>query len=216
VAIWGDNTFGQTNVAPGLSNIIQIAANAFYSVGLKSDGTVVLWGSGPAVPAGLSNVVQVAAGDQGCLALKKDGAVTKWGDMYLPAGLTNIVVLAAGEHNLALRADGTITEWAWYGQEMPPAGLTNVVTLSAQGNNSLALSFELRHIFLSVTNQTPMIQFRTFPVWRYVLEYSSGIAPAGCTNLSGEPVQGDGNNALLTDPSAPNHGARFYRIERVQ
>ncbi len=60
----------------------------------------------------------------------------------LPAGLSNIVAIAAGGlHNLALRADGTISGWGdnSKGQINVPPGLTNAVAIAAGDYHSLAL-----------------------------------------------------------------------------
>jgi len=44
VVAWGNNDSGQTDVPPGLSNVIQIAAGEFHTVALKNDGTLAAWG----------------------------------------------------------------------------------------------------------------------------------------------------------------------------
>src|SRR6266404_4354281 len=44
VVSWGDNFCGQTNVPPGLTNVVAIAAGARHCVALEEDGTVVAWG----------------------------------------------------------------------------------------------------------------------------------------------------------------------------
>src|SRR5665213_3383795 len=41
---WGDNTFGQTNVPPGLSNIVAVAGGRSNSLALLNNGTVTNWG----------------------------------------------------------------------------------------------------------------------------------------------------------------------------
>lgn len=96
---WGFNKVGQAtgvpttnspNISAGqviiggqiLSNVVSIAANRGYSMALKSDGMVVMWGRRmvndlyPAtVPTGLSNVVAIAAGQDFCLAITTNKAV---------------------------------------------------------------------------------------------------------------------------------------------
>ena len=44
VVVWGNNTYGQTNVPPGLSNVVAIAAGFYHCLALRNDGTVVAWG----------------------------------------------------------------------------------------------------------------------------------------------------------------------------
>src|SRR5438477_11824818 len=45
VAAWGSNAYGQTNVPPGLTNVVAVAAGPYHSLALKAEGTVVAWGS---------------------------------------------------------------------------------------------------------------------------------------------------------------------------
>jgi alpha-tubulin suppressor-like RCC1 family protein len=106
---WGDNIAGQlgdgSNVARlnpvqaklaggvPLGGITAVAASGYYSVALKSDGSVWAWGNN-------------AYGQLG------DGTIT---DRYRPvpvSGLLNVTAIAGGVgHTVALRADGTA--WAW-------------------------------------------------------------------------------------------------------
>jgi hypothetical protein len=66
VVAWGDDSTGQTNVPPGLSNVVAIAAGGFHSMALKSDGNVLAWGDNSTnqttIPPGVSNVVAISAG----------------------------------------------------------------------------------------------------------------------------------------------------------
>ena len=74
---------GATNVPPGLSNVVAVSGGNYFSVALKSDGTVTAWGLGTSgqtnVPAGLTNVVAISAGGNHTLALRADGTVAAWG-----------------------------------------------------------------------------------------------------------------------------------------
>src|ERR1043165_9318678 len=60
---WGG---GQIPTPSGLNDIVAISASVDHVLALRSDGTVVSWGSDPDgqcdVPAGLTNVTNVAAG----------------------------------------------------------------------------------------------------------------------------------------------------------
>jgi len=148
---WGDGSLGQTNVPPGLTNVIGISSGAYHGLALKSDGTVAAWGNDAFnqtnVPSGLANVVEVAGGVQHSLALETNGTVAAWGDnsygqTNVPAGLTNVVAIAAGGyHSLALKTDGSVTAWGYnnYGQTNVPAGLSNAVAVAAGRYHSLAL-----------------------------------------------------------------------------
>jgi hypothetical protein len=149
VVAWGNNDQGQTNVPPGLKDVVQVAGNSYHSLALRADGTVVAWGyntNGQAdVPPGLSDVVQVSAGHEYSLALKADGTVVAWGlgsQTAVPTGLTDVVQVAAGVyHSLALKADGTLVAWGSNGdgQTSVPAGLVDVVQVAAGYVHSLAL-----------------------------------------------------------------------------
>jgi alpha-tubulin suppressor-like RCC1 family protein len=106
--VWGCgfNKYGQVGIGSGekiiytptlvssLSNIIAISASSYYSLALKSDGTVWAWGmneSGqlgngtfarqnePVQVLGLSDIIQIDAGKDHAMALKKDGTVWTWG-----------------------------------------------------------------------------------------------------------------------------------------
>jgi hypothetical protein len=62
--------------------------------------------------------------------------------MGMSTDLTNVTAISAGtQHNLALKADGTVVAWGWndVGQTNVPAGLSNVVAIAAGGMHSLAL-----------------------------------------------------------------------------
>jgi alpha-tubulin suppressor-like RCC1 family protein len=84
-----------------LTNVIAIAAGGVHSLALRSDGTVVAWGSdvfgqlgnGAAVGANQHMpVVVVGVGDQGLLT-------------------TATAIAAGANHSLALRSDGSVVAW---------------------------------------------------------------------------------------------------------
>ena len=89
-----------------------------HTAALKSDGTVVAWGSSDqgqtTVPAALSEVVAIAAGVYHTAALKSDGTVVAWGSngsgqTTVPVGLSEVVAIAAGnDHTVALKSDGLV------------------------------------------------------------------------------------------------------------
>jgi hypothetical protein len=116
-----------------------IAAGEYYSLALKTDGTVAAWGNAPSVPSGLNNVKAIAAGYISSLALKTDGTVVGWGDNTFgetntPAGLSNVVAISSGYgYSLALKADGTLAGWGEnnFTPTTIPSGLSNVVAIAA-------------------------------------------------------------------------------------
>ena len=151
VIAWGDNTYNQTNIPAGLTNVVQLSSWGAHSLALKTNGAVVAWGwnayGQTNVPASIYNVAQVAAGVSFSAALRTNGSIIAWGDNSLgqtniPAGLTNAVQIAAGsDHALALRSDGSVTGWGWnaYGQTTIPDDVTNVVQIAAGYLHSVAL-----------------------------------------------------------------------------
>ena len=150
-AVWGDNTHGQSRLVPSATNLIAVAAGAWFSVGLRADGTVTAWGDdfdGQCdVPAGLQDAVAIAAGGYHSLAIRAKGTVVAWGaddsgQTTVPAGLTKVIGIAAGTwHNVALRANGTVAAWGdnSFDQTNVPIGLSNVVGVAVGGNHNLVL-----------------------------------------------------------------------------
>ncbi len=153
VAVWGTSfaVSGATPpmwLPPGISNIVAVAANAEYSLGLRENGTIIGWAqsSNPAtnVPPGLGGVVAIAAGISHAVALRSNGTVVAWGSgtqTNVPPGLSNIVAVAAGNlHSTALRSDGTVVAWGFnnFSQTNVPAGLIGVRSIDVGLNQTLA------------------------------------------------------------------------------
>ena len=144
--------FDQNGIPSGATNIIQIAQGSTHTLGLRSDGTVIGWGTdgsgGLSIPASATNVVSIAAGVWHSLALRADGTVLAWGsnihgEGMVPDGLSNVVAIACGTfHNLAARADGTVLAWGdnFFGACNVPPGLRNVVQLTGDAFGSGALT----------------------------------------------------------------------------
>jgi alpha-tubulin suppressor-like RCC1 family protein len=122
---WGLNAYDEST-PPSDNDFVSISAGAFHSLGLKTNGTVVGWGSNfneshynseqATPPPGLGNVVEISAGKYHSLALKSDGTIVAWGDnsggqvSNAPAG-GNFRAIAAGAcHNLAMK---TYSIYGW-------------------------------------------------------------------------------------------------------
>jgi len=156
VWVWGSNNFGQLGndtsgsiysdtaiLVSGLSNIIDIDAAGHYSMALRNDGIVWVWGrnsSGqlgdstttqrttPVQVYGLYNITAISAS----MALRNDSTVWTWGNSSVGlgdvdttkfstipvqvSGLSNVIAISG--YYMALLNDSTI--WAWgsnnYGQ----------------------------------------------------------------------------------------------------
>ena len=145
VSTWGRNNAGQlgngtitTGYAGrstptrvnGLSGVTTIAAGSAHTVALRSDGSVMAWGSNdggrlgdgttidrltPVPVSGLTGVIAIAAGNTHTLAMKSDGTVWAWGSNY---------AFQLG--------DGTSTE-----RVLPVqiTGLTGIVAISASSHS---------------------------------------------------------------------------------
>ncbi len=104
---WGSNSYGQLGdgtrdfsysvpvQVKNLDNVVDIKASYYYSLALRSDGTVWAWGlndygqlgdgtttsqSIPVQVLNLSNATYISAGQNHSLAIKNDGTVWAWGN----------------------------------------------------------------------------------------------------------------------------------------
>ena len=217
VQVWSpySSSYVPTNVPPGLTNAVAIAAGSYHVLVLKRDGTVATWaGSGlypPSVtnvPSSVNNVVAIAASSYGgansSMALKANGTVVVWGDNYngitnVPVTATNVVAIAdGGDHCLALKSDGTMIGWGLntYGQATSPSGLSNVVAVAAGNLYSMALRND-----------------GTVVAWGYNANGQTNV-PSGLSNVIAISVNTVGNTpgtsmALKADGTVTNWGYQF-------
>jgi len=181
---------GQLDVPANLSNVVAIAAGSSHSLALKSDGTVVSWGTWGTdqlrVPDGLANVVAIGAGG-GSVALKADGTLAVWGrwgisTTNIPPELTNVVAVAGSYFGwLALRADGTVFDA--FGQGIAAlSGHSNIVAIAGSygtdGHENLALKAD-----------------GTVVGWGFT--YFTGPVPNGLSNVVAIAAGGSHNLVLV-------------------
>jgi alpha-tubulin suppressor-like RCC1 family protein len=136
-----------------------IATGTNFSLALKVDGTVWVWGqngygvfgdptvplntnrSTPGVVPGLSDVVRIAVGDVHCLALTRNGTLWFWGrrtgaaNVLQPmqvSGLAGVVAFATGDSHVALKADGSVWVWGTSGDDLvgPTSPIAGVTGVS--------------------------------------------------------------------------------------
>jgi uncharacterized repeat protein (TIGR02543 family) len=195
VLAWGNNQSSQTNVPPGLTNNVAIAAGGYHSLSVNSNGQVVAWGyngDGEAtVPPGLTNAMAVAAGGWHSLALLSNGTVVAWGSSgfgqtNVPTGLNNVVAIAGGYyHSLALQNNGKVVGWGYNadGETTLPAALSNstATAISAGYTHNLALKSD-----------------GTVVAWG-ANYYGEGAVPAGLSNVMAIAAGGDHNLALQSN-----------------
>ena len=120
-----------------------VSAGYSYTVGLKSDGTVVTVGSNDV--SGWTDIVAVSAGDYYTVGLRSDGTVVavgynKFGQCDV-SGWRDIVAVSAGYyHTVGLRSDGTVVAVGEneYGK-CDVSGWADIVAVSAGGDHTVGL-----------------------------------------------------------------------------
>jgi alpha-tubulin suppressor-like RCC1 family protein len=136
---------------PSATNLIAIAAGYYHGLGVRSDGSLLAWGSDfygqITLPVSGVPFIDVAGGEHFSLGLRADGTTLGWGNndfgqTNIPLAATNIVAIAAGaRHAMALRQDGRIFVWGdtngnrW----RVPGELTFATHIAAGNNHNLAL-----------------------------------------------------------------------------
>lgn len=134
-----------------LGGVVAVAGGYDFSVALKENGSVVLWGGyeakGLEVPeAAQRGVVGIAAGGANVFALKSDGRVVAWGNNFF--GQTDVPVAAlsgvrslatGGAHCLAVKEDGSLVAWGRELAAVPDAARRGVLAVAAGSAHSLVL-----------------------------------------------------------------------------
>lgn len=161
VVAWGGNGAGQCTVPPAASNSVsKVAAGGRFSVALKTDGQVLVWGGVAAitnVPVDLfSGASAIAAGESHVMALK-NGRVYAWGDpnnthygqTNVPTEmLSGVTAISAGNRFSMALKDGQVYVWGGddsrgnYGDgitNIPVAAQSGITAIAAGGYFALAL-----------------------------------------------------------------------------
>ena len=145
VLAWGDNSYGQTNVPAGLSNVASVFVGGkdweSMSGAVLSNGTVVVWGTNSGISnwSSLSNVAAVSVGQYHYLALRKDGSVIAGGNntynqSVVPSGLSGVRrVRAHNNSSWAIKSNNTAVGW---GSWAPPSGFTSTGIVSVDTEDS--------------------------------------------------------------------------------
>ena len=129
---WGvDDQYGQVSNTPKSGTYSAVSTGLLHTVAIRTDGTLVSWGSDysgllSGTPVGTYSAV--AAGGFHSVAIRTDGTLVSWG--HNPNGLvsqaptgplpgappgspnqTFTAVSATLDHALAIRTDGTLVAW---------------------------------------------------------------------------------------------------------
>jgi alpha-tubulin suppressor-like RCC1 family protein len=145
----------------GWTDIIQISANGWYTVGLKSDGSVVAQGDklwGQCAVDGWTDIDQVAACGAYTVGVKSDGTTVTGGawDCRHAKSLVDVgnwtqIVGVAGSmsHTVGLRSDGTVVAegffswWRDYGQ-LEVGDWVDIIQVAAGGEWELGHTVGLK------------------------------------------------------------------------
>ncbi len=144
IVAWGDDWHHQTDTPFPNEDFVAIAAGFYHNLGLKSNGSIVVWGGDVGlwnVPAPNADFVAIAAGTQHSLGLKSNGTIVAWGynfdgECTVPAPNEDFVAISAGGHfSLGLKSDGTVVAWGanYHGECNVPAPNANFIAIAACG-----------------------------------------------------------------------------------
>ena len=152
VTAWGDDSGGQTNVPPNLTDIVAVSGGDYHTLVLYHDGTLLAWGydgdGQTNVPTNALPFVSIASGTAHNLAITETGSLVAWGrngsgQCNIPAAASNgVAAIAAGDsHSMALTGAGTVVAWGdnSFGQTTVPPGLSNVIAIASGRDHCLAL-----------------------------------------------------------------------------
>ena len=201
VVAWGDNDYGQTNVPPGLTNVVAIAGGDAHSLALKSDGTVVAWGYNnygqTNVPPGLKNVVAIAGGGDHSLALGNLPPVisTEPQSQTVMAG-SNVTfsVSATSPCNLPLSYQWYFNCDALADANSATLTLTNVQSTNT-GNYWVVAANAAGGAVSSIATLTVIVMPTNIPNLLMWLKADAGVTNASNRVNSWPDQSGNGNNA---------------------
>src|SRR5438876_446604 len=146
---------------------------------------------------------------QAALAAATPGVLVTWGDQAFPYVEPRIhfVKVAAGYgHNLALKQDGTVVAWGYYGSSRAtvPEGLSNVVSIAAGGYHSLALKQDGTVVAWGINNESQA----TVPVGSSnITAIAAGVFHNLALKQDGTVVGWGGNDCRHTNNASRSNNA---------
>ena len=143
--------------------------NDYAFAALKSDGSVISWGTyydGKAItsPAGLTGVSQIFSNGGSFAALKSDGSVVSWGGgdaAKSPAGLMGVSqIFSTGGAFAALKSDGTVVSWGNVGRGNA-GSITNLITTPV-GLTGVSQIFSHGYAFAALKSDGGVVSWGTY------------------------------------------------------
>jgi alpha-tubulin suppressor-like RCC1 family protein len=152
LAAFGSNPNGVLNVPAG-NDFIAVSGYGYwyidgyggstvtvnYFAALRSNHTIVTWGSSLPAPTG-NNYVALDVGMGTLAAIRTDGSIQTWGSWLSPppAGNDFVAISVGAGHAVALRSDGSMAAWGsnFYGECFM---LDNVMAAATGGCEGVAL-----------------------------------------------------------------------------
>jgi hypothetical protein len=165
VTVWGDNSYGETNVPDGLSNVVAIAAGDNHCLALKNDGTITSWGDNDFgqidIPVGLTNVIGISACGAHSMAVVKSGGplfigLQPFSQSIYPGYPCSFKVVAVGTPPYSY-------QWLFNGSNINGATNALLTLPNVQPTNSGNYSVIVSDVNSSVTSSKAMLTALTVP-----------------------------------------------------
>ena len=192
--IWGNNSYGQTNVPSALNNVVGIASGWFHNLAIVGDGKPVVTSFVPrrtVVAGGTLQLAALAAGAQPLRYQWQYKGTDIPGATSATLTISNVPLSAAGDYRCII-SNGSASL----------AGPITTVTVVRE-----PLRFETTPDALSFTNGTAHLRLAGLAGAGTVTIFASTNLTDWETVLSHAPVAG----TLDFDDTAATNTARFYR-----
>ncbi|MHB1461643.1 MAG: dockerin type I domain-containing protein [Armatimonadota bacterium] len=144
VVVWGRNDYGQCYIPSPNSGYVDI--NATSMLGIKSDGSVVYFGTNGGIDTSKKDFTSIVSGKDFMVGLKYNGSLEVYGGYetlsLLPQPNSDYIAVAASDaHAAALRKDGSIVCWGGnaFGKTYVPEPNTGFVAVAAGVQHTVGL-----------------------------------------------------------------------------
>lgn len=195
VTAQGRYSYKNAYVPAGLANVKKLVGGMDYSAALLGDGSVVVWGDSLMsafleVPSGLTDVVDIAGGYENIFVLMRDGTLRAWGRSS-PKPPNDLLDVVAMSPYAALKRDGSIVSWGFFGIEAPKGN--DFVDIASSNRFAMALRKD-----------------GTVVAWPFVSRDTLFPVPANLTDVVAISASDDHALALKRDGSVVAWGANSF------